>query len=357
VKWVSTWPRVSYRIPGPPIWLIVVFFVALICVAAAARAAVALRSTRLARRQFAPPIGLLEWASVIALIALTALVATHPFAPKLNPGKLEVSVLDVGQGDSIFTAFPDGRTMLIDGGGQPGSEWIGGHRSGIDIGEQVVSPYLWSRGVKQLDVVALTHAHHDHLDGLHSVIQNFRVGELWIGRDEETAAFESLLREARERGIRIVHEVSGNKFDWDGITGNVLWPADLTPVNEASNDDSLVLRLEDGSIRFLLSGDIQKKVEQRLVAQHAEITADFLKVPHHGSKTSSTPDFVGAVAPKVAVVSAGEANPFGHPAPSTIERYTQAGVHLLRTDRDGIVTALTDGHTLTVTTFAESHPN
>jgi competence protein ComEC len=357
VKWVSTWPRVSYRIPGPPVWLITAFFVALICVAAAARAAVALRATRLARRQFAPPIRPLEWASAIALAALTALVATHPFAPALNPGRLEVSVLDVGQGDSIFTAFPDGRTILIDGGGQPGSEWIGGHRSGIDIGEQVVSPYLWSRGIQHLDVVALTHAHHDHLDGLHSVLQNFRVGELWIGRDEETAAFENLLNEARERGIRIVHEVSGNKFNWDGVTGNVLWPADLTPVNEASNDDSLVLRLENGSVRFLLAGDIQKKVEQRLVGEHAQITADFLKVPHHGSKTSSTRDFVAAVAPKVAVVSAGEANPFGHPAEGTIERYAQAGVHLLRTDRNGAVTALTDGHALTVTTFVESHPN
>jgi competence protein ComEC len=137
------------------------------------------------------------------------------------------------------------------------------HRSGIDIGEQVVSPFLWSRGIQHLDMVALTHAHHDHLDGLHSVLQNFRVGELWIGRDEETAAFENLLKEAHERGIRIVHEVSGSNFDWDGVTGHVLWPADLTPVNEASNDDSLVLRLEDGSVRFLLAGDIQKKVEQR----------------------------------------------------------------------------------------------
>ena len=266
-------------------------------------------------------------------------------------------MLDVGQGDSIFTAFPDGRTMLIDGGGQPGSEWVGGQRSGLDVGEQVVSPYLWSRGIKHLDVVALTHAHHDHLDGLHSVLQNFRVGELWIGRDEETHAFEDLLKEARERGVPVVHEVSGSKFDWDGVTGDVLWPADLTPVNEASNDDSLVLRLEDGSVRFLLAGDIQKKVEQRLVKEDAGITADFLKVPHHGSKTSSTPDFVAAVAPKVAVVSAGEANPFGHPAPGTVERYAQAGVRLLRTDRDGAVTAITDGHNLTVTTFAESHPN
>jgi competence protein ComEC len=357
VKWVSAWPRTSYRVPGPPIWLIVAFFAALICVAVATRAAVALRANRLARRKFAPPIRPLEWAAIAALAALTALVAMHPFAPILNRGKLEVSVLDVGQGDSIFAAFPDGRTTLIDGGGQPGSEWVGGQRSGLDVGEQVVSPYLWSRGIKRLDVVALTHAHHDHLDGLHSVMQNFRVGELWIGRDEETHAFEDLLKEAREHGVRIVHEVSGSKFDWDGVTGDVLWPADLTPVNEASNDDSLVLRLEDGSVRFLLAGDIQKKVEQRLVKEDAEIAAEFLKVPHHGSKTSSTPDFVAAVAPKVAVVSAGEANPFGHPAPGTVERYAQAGVRLLCTDRDGAVTALTDGHTLTVATFAESHLN
>jgi competence protein ComEC len=357
VKWVGAWPRMSYRIPGPPIWLIAAFFVALVCVAIAARAVVALRANRFARRQFAPPIRPLEWAAIVALAALTALVATHPFAPVLSRGKLEVSVLDVGQGDSIFAAFPDGRTMLIDGGGQPGSEWVGGQRSGLDVGEQVVSPYLWSRGIKRLDVVALTHAHHDHLDGLHSVLQNFRVGELWIGRDEETHAFEDLLKEAREHGVRVVHEVSGSKFDWDGVTGDVLWPADATPVNEASNDDSLVLRLDDGSVRFLLAGDIQKKVEQRLVREDAEIAADFLKVPHHGSKTSSTPDFVAAVSPKVAVVSAGEANPFGHPAPGTVEHYAQAGVRFLRTDHDGAVTALTDGRGLTVTTFAESHPN
>jgi competence protein ComEC len=355
VRWFSTWPRVSYRIPGPPVWLFAAFFVALVCLATAARAAAALRTGRLARRRFAPSIRPAEWISALALAAFTFLVATHPFAPALNRGKLEVTVLDVGQGDSIFAAFPDGRTMLIDGGGQPGTEWIGGQRSGIDIGEQVVSPYLWSRGVQHLDVIALTHAHHDHLDGLHSVIQNFRVGEMWVGRDETTHAFEALLAEASAKGIRIVHEVTGNRFDWDGVTGNVLWPTVLDPVEEASNDDSLTLRIEDGRVSFLLPGDIQKKVEQRLVAEHAQLAADFLKVPHHGSKTSSTPDFLAAVAPKVAVVSAGEANPFGHPAPSTIERYSQAGVKVLRTDRDGAVTALTDGQTMRVTSYGEQH--
>jgi competence protein ComEC len=142
-----------------------------------------------------------EWASALALASLTLLVASHPFAPNLERGKLEVDVLDVGQGDSIFVAFPNGGAMLIDGGGQAGSESVGGYHSGTDVGEEVVSPYLWSRGIKSLDVVALTHAHHDHLDGLRSVLQNFRVGELWIGRDEETAAFKALLAAAELKGM------------------------------------------------------------------------------------------------------------------------------------------------------------
>jgi competence protein ComEC len=127
--------------------------------------------------------------SGIAVAVFALVVAIYPFAPKLQDGKFEVSVLDVGQGDSIFVASPGGHTMLIDGGGQAGAEAISGARSGPDTGEDVVSPYLWSRGIKKLDVVALTHAHHDHLDGLHAALANFQVRELWIGRDEETPAF------------------------------------------------------------------------------------------------------------------------------------------------------------------------
>jgi hypothetical protein len=186
---------------------------------------------------------------------------------------------------------------------------------------------------------------------------NFRVGQAWVGRDEETAAFERWFNEARDRVSRLFTNQRVANLNWGGIAGSVLGPADETAVAEASNDDSVTLRLKDDRVGFLLPGDIQKKVEQRLVAEHAELEADFLKVPHQGSKTSSTPDFLAAVAPKVAVVSAGEANPFGHPAPSTIERYSQAGVKLLRTETDGAVTATADGHTLTVTTFAESLPN
>jgi competence protein ComEC len=345
VGWFSRW------------WLVILFFGGFVCLAATARAVAANRATRTARRGLPPAIRPTEWIAAVALALLSIIVSTHPFAPVIQRGKLEVSVLDVGQGDSIFTAFPDGRTMLIDGGGQPGSEWVGGHRSGVDIGEQVVSPYLWSRGLKSLDVVALTHAHHDHLDGLHSVLENFRVLELWVGRDEETPAFESLLREAHARGVAIVHKTSGAHFNWAGVDGDFLWPADATAVPQASNDDSLVLLLADDQVRFLLPGDIQNKVEDKLVKDHAPLAADFLKVPHHGSKTSSTELFLAAAAPRVAVVSVGDANPFGHPAANVVERYKRSGVRLLRTDRDGAVTALSDGKNIAVHAFSEPQPN
>jgi competence protein ComEC len=285
------------------------------------------------------------------------LVATYPFAPNLARGKLELTVLDVGQGDSLFAAFPDGRTMLIDGGGLAGSEWVGGYRSGPDVGEEVVSPYLWSRGIKKLDVVALSHGDHDHIDGLYDVLDNFRVKQLWIGRDDDRRASQNLLAEARAHGVAIVHETRGTDFDWGGAEGQVLWPEDATASEKASNDDSMVMRLGDGAVHFLLTGDIERNAESGIVDENVPLAADFLKVPHHGSKTSSTDAFLAAVAPRVAVASVGESNPFGHPAEPVVERYERVGVRFLRTDRDGAVTALTDGYDLAVSTFAESHPN
>lgn len=143
-------------------------------------------------------------------------------------------------------------------------------------------------------------------------------------------------------------------MDLGGVNGRVLWPQDASRVAAANNNNSLVLRLTDGNRNFMLSGDIEKKVEAALVSERAPLQADSLKVPHHGSKTSSIEAFLEAVQPKLAVISVGESNSFGHPSPEVLDRYRSLGVHAYRTDRDGAVTTLTDGNFLEVQSFIEA---
>jgi len=261
----------------------------------------------------------------------------------------------VGQGDSLFVVSPRGRTLLIDGGGTfggfPGHE---GHHS-IDPGEEAVSPYLWSRGFQKLDVVALTHAHQDHLGGLNAILENFRVGQLWIGREVASPALAQLEELARERGIPIEHELRGKAFHWDGVDGDFLWP-EIPPEEigpSAKNNDSLVLTLRYGSRTMLLPGDAEKQVEREILLENSAETihSDVLKIGHHGSKNSTTPEFLAAVQPHFGIISAGEDNPYGHPSLELLERLQNAGVHILRTDQDGAVHILTDGTHLEITCF------
>jgi competence protein ComEC len=337
VNWFAGAPHASFRVPSPPSLLIAAFFLAALGCAWAVLTA---------KRRVA-------WIACAAVLAAASLIAAYPFAPRLNRGRLEITVLDVGQGDSIFVAFPDGRTMLVDGGGLPGGNYIRGARAGIDVGEDVVSPFLWSRGLKRLDVVALTHAHEDHYGGLASVLRNFQVGELWLGHDADSQGYHALLAEAQALRVPIIHRIKGESFDWDGVHLGVLWPADDAPVKIASNDDSLVMRLQEGQETMLLTGDIENRSERALTNDGDPLSADFLKVPHHGSKTSSTQAFIDAVHPHFAVISVGEDNGFGQPNGEVIDRIQQEGARLYRTDRDGAVTALSDGHQVTVHSYLE----
>lgn len=357
VRWFAHWPRLSYRIPGPPQWLLAIFFSVLVLLGIVAHAS--RRMNAPARSAFPARSlsgrGRPEWGLAVVLIILTIGVATFPFAPQLQRGRLEATVLDVGQGDAIFLAFPDGRTMLVDGGGLPTfghSPGVGYERS-FDVGEQVVSPYLWERGLKHIDVVVLSHAHEDHIGGLGAVVENFHVGELWVGRDVTSPAFRKLLAEAAARYIPVLRHHRGDSFSWNTVKIRVLWPEDSAPAAQGTNNDSLVLRLDDRSVAFVLPGDIERGVEEKLVAAGDQLRAEFLKVAHHGSRTSSTDGFLGAVVPRVEVISVGEGNSYGHPNAEVLARLEGRGARLLRTDRDGAVTAITDGHTLQVRSFAE----
>ncbi|MDE3136373.1 MAG: ComEC/Rec2 family competence protein [Acidobacteriota bacterium] len=352
VRWFAGWRWLSYRIPGPPLWLLVAFLALLTILGAALYVPGGWSAADPHMRRRLPRW--VKWSLGGGLVAATLAVATYPFPPSLRRGKLEVTVLDVGQGDSIFVAFPDGRTLLVDGGGLEGSFTAGGYNSGLDVGEDVVSPYLWSRGLKRVDAVELTHAHHDHMGGLFAVLENFRVGQLWVGHDVDSRAYHALLAEARSRGISILHRRSGESFDWGGVDGRFLWPSNDDEVAKASNNDSIVLSLTDGQTRFLLPGDIEKKVESELVSGNDPITSVFLKVPHHGSKTSSTQEFLEAVHPRYAVMSVGTQNAFGLPSAQVVDRYREDGIDLWSTERDGAVTALSNGARMTIDPYVHA---
>ena len=342
VQWFGHSPRWSYRIPGPPLSLIVLFFVIGVALASC------IRFRREGWKTF-------SWGVCLAWLACALTIAVYPFAPRWAKGKLEVSVLDVGQGDSLFVVSPGGKTMLIDGGGAFGGYTAREESFGIDPGEEAVSPYLWSRGFQKLDVVALTHAHQDHLGGLAAVLENFRVGKLWIGREVSSAALMRLEQLARDRRIPMEHELRGKSFNWDGVEGQFLWPeveAENIPP-EAKNDDSLVLRLQYGNEAILLPGDAEKQAERGILADSRPETlrSDILKIGHHGGKNSTTQKFLRAVEPKIGIISVGEANAYGHPSLELLERLEASGVRVLRTDRDGAVHVLTDGQQLEINCF------
>jgi competence protein ComEC len=361
VHWFAALPHASYRIPAPPGWLMIAWLAALVSLCGLVHANRTRRSGR--KRHIAttpqkrsPVLRICELAAAGTFATITLAAATHPFRPQVTTGAMEVTVLDVGQGDSIFVAFPDGRTMLIDGGGETGSELPGQYRAAIDIGEEVVAPYLWSRGLKRIDVVALTHAHHDHLDGLRAVLNDFRVGQLWVGSDVDTRAYRELIAQARAAGVPVVHEHRGDAFDFGYAHGEVIWPSETSELASNPNNNSLVLRVESGGTRFLLAGDIEQKAEKEIIADGDALSADILKVPHHGSKTSSTDEFLAAVAPRIAVISVGEGNTFGQPHAAVLDRYQKDGVKVLRTDLDGAVTTISNAKSLRVTTYRDTHP-
>ena len=284
---------------------------------------------------------LLAASSLVGLCA-AAILLTLPPKPDFHPGVAEVTAIDVGQGDSILVVSPEGRTLLIDGGGPAGPM-----RSELfEVGEDVVSPYLWSRGITRLDAIALTHAHSDHLSGLRSVMSNFHPHELWVGSNPPTGAYLALLRQAADQHVGTLKLAAGDGIDFGGLRFQVLAPAiGWQPLLRARNDDSLVLQMKFGETSALLTGDIEKRVERSLAESIAH--ADLLKVAHHGSATSTTPELLAAVHPRYAVISVGYRSIFGHPKLQTLSRLTAAHVQTFRTDIDGAVTFYLDGKTVT----------
>jgi competence protein ComEC len=281
------------------------------------------------------------WAAVVVLPAVAVMVL-WPERPVNTPGVMEVTTIDVGQGDSIFVVGPDGATMLIDAGGPVGGVTEAAEAtSRFDVGEEVVSPYLWSRRFRRLDVIALSHAHSDHMGGMAAVMRNFRPRELWVSIDPNSDAYRALLAEARQLGIVVRHFYAGAHLVWGGMQVTMLAPeTGYTNPKEPVNDDSLVMRMQYGNGSALFEGDAEAPSERAMLAHGRVSAVTLLKVGHHGSRTSTTQEFLDAAAPKDAAISVGLGNTFGHPRYEVIERIAKAGSKLYRTDEFGLTTFL-----------------
>ncbi len=320
----------DFRIPSPLLWQSVAFCALL-------AAAMVLAHGRLAGRVRWP--GRLAW--VVLLLAALAAVAPRPVEhPR---GDLLVAAIDVGQGDSLLLITPGGKTLLVDGGG-----FGGGPRyapQNFDIGEEVVSPALWSRGIRHLDAVALSHAHSDHMGGLPAILRNFHPDELWVGKNPRIPAYNALLAEAADLHIRLRNLRAGDAFRFGRTQVHVLAPfRSYQPGLEPANDDSMVLHVAYGATSVLLEGDAEAPIEQDMLAERG-LRSTLLKVAHHGSITSSRPAFLARVDPRWAVISCGLRNRYGHPREEVLDELEANQVRTYLTEVNGISCFVLNGKT------------
>ncbi len=291
-----------------------------------------------------------------AVLFIAAAAALCLWPPRIPSHALVVTAIDVGQADALLIRTPAGHAYLVDAGGRLES---GAQRAGTssseEIGEHIVVPYLIRSGVHRLDAVLLSHPHGDHAGGIAPVLRTLGAnGFADSGQSYPGHAYHDALNVAAARGIPLLEPRGGDVWRTnDGVTFRFYGPTlpYITGSRSDINSNSLVFRLEYGSFRMLFTGDSGAETEARLLAAGDDLRADVLKVGHHGSAYGTTPDFVRAVSPRVAIVSVGRNNLFGHPSPQTIATLLAAGVRTLRTDRDGAVTVTSDGSRLEATSF------
>ena len=338
-------PAVTFRVVPPPWPIVGIYYIGL---------AAAWSLWRSGARGFSRAS-----AGAATIAALWILIDPRTIVAARGDGRLHVTFIDVGQGDSAFVRFPHGGTLLVDAGGLASS-------ATFDVGDRVVAPVIRDAAFRRLDYVALTHGDPDHIGGAPSIVREFRPREVWEGIPvPRVEALTRLRMEAQASGARWANVYAGNRIAIDGVDVLAYHPSPADwERQKVRNDDSLVLDLRWRDVSVLLTGDIGKAVERTLAAAIPPARLRVLKVPHHGSLTSSTVEFIDAVHPTVAVFSVGRGNHFGHPVAEVVDRYRDAGAEIFRTDVDGAVTVDSDGTSLSMSTFTaraalfhETHEN
>ncbi len=319
-------PFLSFRIPTPSILIILGYFFFL--------------GLLLVPKKFSGQKLTLSLCFTLFFLA----IVIYPFSSYSKT--LKMTFVDVGQGDSILIEFPGHKKMLIDGGGTP--------EETFDIGEYVVSPFLWKKGIKKVDYLVLSHAHPDHMNGLKAVARNFKIREFWEAfSPQNSGSYDELKKLLSSKTIQR-RMFRGQTEIFDGINIEVLNPA-RTDLHRprVHNDHSIVLRISYGRVAFLLTADIGKEVEYGLIGSSFTLLSQVMKAPHHGSDSSSSEEFLRAVAPEFVIVSAGAGNRYGLPDSLVLERYDRSRAKVYRTDLDGAVEISSDGRSITLRTASQ----
>ena len=331
---VDAAPWLTWRVPSPPLLLMVMYYGLLIAAVAGARPGISMRRTVVA---------------VTAVVFVWIAVAPHTLARRTGDGRLHLTMFDVGQGDAMLATLPNGRTLLIDTGGVS-------IRGDFDIGDRVIGPALRHRGLARLDYLMITHGDPDHIGGAVSLVRDFAPLEIWDGvfvnRHQPTATVREVAAAQRSAWRSLQR---GDRLDLGGVELRVHHP----PLPDwerqrVRNDDSLVIELRYRQVSMLLTGDIGAEVEREMIPALDLLPIVVLKSPHHGSGTSSSAEFIDAVKPDVVLIGVGRANPYGHPLPYVLDRYRSIGAAVYRTDRDGQIDLVTDGRTVEAETFVNT---